>query len=42
MDFKSVNTDTGLYGDRWPATSTQVRAEPDAGAEAFSSALILS
>ncbi len=42
MDLKSVDTDTGLYGDRWPATSTQVRAEPDAGAEAFSSALILS
>jgi len=40
MDLKSVNTDTGLYRDRWPATSSQVHAEPIAGAYAFSSAFI--
>jgi len=40
MDLKSANADTGLYEDRWPATSSQVPAEPVAGAEAFSTAFI--
>ena len=40
MDLKSDNSDTGLYEDRRPATSSQVPAEPIAGAYAFSSAFI--